>query len=376
MRSLLLACLFVGMVISGASEWAFAAPEDVKTLEIGASAPDFKLPGVDGKDHALADFKNAKLLLVLFTCNHCPTAQAYEERILKLHADYKEKGVALVAISPNDDQAVRLDELGYTDLGDSFEDMKLRAKEQGFTFPYLYDGETQETSKVYGVVATPQAFLFDAERKLRYVGRIDDAEVKTVTSHDLRNAIDALLADKKVPVEVTRTFGCSTKWADKRKDAKASLEKWDREPVKLETIDEAGLKTLVKNDTDKLLVINVWATWCGPCVTELPEFVTMNRMYRGRKFKMVTITLDEPEMKEEALKKLEELHVSSTNYLPLVESRDKLADILDQEWKGPVPYTILIAPGGKVVYRKANSIEPLEVRRAIVEVLGRTYASK
>lgn len=376
MRDRLLSFVALCLVICSNHQGSFAAPEEVKSLAISAAAPDFTLPGVDGKEHSLGDFKEAKLLLVLFTCNHCPTAQAYEERILKLHADYKSKGVALVAISPNDDQAVRLDELGYTDLGDGFEDMKLRAKERSFTFPYLYDGETQATSKAYGVVATPQAFLFDAERKLRYVGRIDDAEVKTVTSHDLRNAIDALLAGKKVPVEVTRTFGCSTKWADKRKDAKATLEKWDREPVKLETIDEAGLKTLVKNDTDKLLVINVWATWCGPCVTELPEFVTMNRMYRGRKFKMVTITLDEPEMKEEALRKLEELHVSCTNYLPMVESRDKLADLLDKEWKGPVPYTILIAPGGKVIYRKANSIEPLEVRRAIVDFLGRTYASK
>jgi thiol-disulfide isomerase/thioredoxin len=376
MRTALCTSLFAAACICLAASIAHAAPEEVKTLEIGASAPDFQLPGVDGKDHALADFKEAKLLLVLFTCNHCPTAQAYEERILKLQADYKEKGVALVAISPNDDQAVRLDELGYTDLGDSFEDMKLRAKDRGFTFPYLYDGETQKTSKAYGVVATPQAFLFDAERKLRYVGRIDDAEVKTVTSHDLRNAIDALLAGKKVPVEVTRTFGCSTKWADKRKDAKASLEKWDREPVKLETIDEAGLKTLVKNDTDKLLLINVWATWCGPCIAELPEFVTMNRMYRGRKFKMVTITLDEPEMKEDALKKLQELHVAAANYITMVESKDKLADIVDKEWKGPVPYTILIAPGGKVIYRKADAIEPLEVRRVIADFLGRTYASK
>jgi thiol-disulfide isomerase/thioredoxin len=376
MRMMLFVALIAAILTNSSKQVTFASPEEVKTLEIGAAAPYFKLPGVDGKDHALSEFKEAKLLLVLFTCNHCPTAQAYEERILKLHSEYKEKGVALVAISPNDDLAVRLDELGYTDVGDSFDDMKLRAKERGFTFPYLYDGETQSVSKAYGVVATPQAFLFDAERKLQYVGRIDDAEAKMVTSHDLRNAIDALLAGKAVRVATTRTFGCSTKWADKRKDAKAALEKWDREPVKLELIDEEGLKSLVKNDTDKLLVINLWATWCGPCVAELPEFVTMNRMYRGRKFKMVTITLDDPEMKEDALNMLEKLHVSSTNYLPLVENRDRLAEIVDKDWKGPIPHTVLIAPGGKIIYRKASSIEPLEVRRAIVDFLGRTYASK
>src|SRR5205814_8815357 len=198
--------------------------------------PDFKLPGVDGRDHALRDFAGAKILAVVFTCNHCPTAQAYEERIRRLHADYRDKGVALVAISPNDPLAVRLDELGYTEVGDSFEDMKLRAKDRKFAFPYLYDGETQKTSLAYGVVATPQVFLFDAARKLRYVGRIDDSEVKTVTSHDARNALDALLAGKPVPVEKTRTFGCSTKWSDKREDARKSLEKWDQEPMELKPL--------------------------------------------------------------------------------------------------------------------------------------------
>ena len=170
----------------------YADPPGLKTLPIGATAPNFKLPGVDGKDHALNDFADAKLLLVIFTCNHCPTAQAYEARIAQLHDDYKDKGVALVAISPNDPKAVRLDELGYTDLGDSFEDMKLRAKDHKFAFPYLYDGDTQKTALAYGVLATPQVFLFDQERKLRYVGRIDDSDVKTVTSHDTRNALDAL----------------------------------------------------------------------------------------------------------------------------------------------------------------------------------------
>src|SRR5262249_34965102 len=200
-------------------------------LPIGAAAPGFTLPGVDGRDHSLKDFADARVLVVVFTCNHCPTAQAYEDRIVALHSDYKDKGVALVAISPNDPQAVRLDELGYTDLSDSFEEMKLRAKERKFAFPYLYDGETQKKSLAHGVLATPQVFIFDASRKLRYVGRIDDSEVKEVQTHDARNALDALLAGRPIPVERTRVFGCSTKWADKRADAKKSLEKWDREPV-------------------------------------------------------------------------------------------------------------------------------------------------
>jgi peroxiredoxin len=355
---------------------AAADPPGLKTLPIGAAAPDFKLPGVDGRDWSLKDFADARLLVVLFTCNHCPTAQAYEDRVIKLHADYKDRGVALVAISPNDPKAVRLDELGYTDLSDSFEEMKLRAKERKYAFPYLYDGETQKTSLAYGVLATPQVFVFDRERKLRYVGRIDDSDVKEVQSHDARNALDALLAGKPVPVETTRVFGCSTKWADKREDARKSLEKWDREEVKLEALDEAGLAKLAKNEGEKLLVVNVWATWCGPCVEELPEFVTMSRMYRRRDFRLVTISLDEPEKKDAALKVLREQHVAVTNYISTVKDKDRFADLLDKEWSGPLPHTLVIAPGGKVLYRKTNAIDPLEVKRAIVSHLGRTYASK
>lgn len=367
--------ILAALVISVSAGPAAADPPGLRTLEIGAKAPDFHLPGVDGKTYSLDDFAKAKVLVVIFTCNHCPTAQAYEARVAKLEADYRDKGVAVVAISPNDAAALRLDELGFTDLGDSFEDMKIRAKDIKIAYPYLYDGETQATAKAYGVLATPHVYIFDQERKLRYNGRFDDAEVKVVKSHDAINAVDALLAGKSVPVETTRVSGCSTKWADKRESAKTSLAKWDKEEVKLQPIDEAGIANLVRNDTKALLMVNVWATWCGPCVAELDEFTTMNRMYRTRRFKMVTISIDEPEKEEEALKVLKEHHLSATNYLRRAEDRDKFADALDKGWPGPVPYTMLIAPGGKVIYRKTGAIDPLEVRRAVVQYLGRTAAS-
>ncbi|MBD3375137.1 redoxin domain-containing protein, partial [candidate division KSB1 bacterium] len=178
-----------------------------QSLEIGAKAPDFSLEGVDGKTYSLDSFDDAKVLVMVFTANHCPTAQAYEDRLIDLARDYSSKNVAVLAISPNDPRAVRLDELGYTDLGDDLKDMKLRAKEKKFNFPYLYDGETQRMSKAYGPVSTPHVFIFDQERILRYSGRIDDSENPAkVTSRDARNAIDALLAGKKVRVAKTKTF--------------------------------------------------------------------------------------------------------------------------------------------------------------------------
>lgn len=366
----------VALAFLAGANVALADPPDLRMLPIGTAAPDFKLPGVDGREHALKDFADARILVVVFTCNHCPTAQAYEDRIIRLHADYKSKGVALVAISPNDPNAVRLDELGYTDIGDSLEEMKLRAKQRKFAFPYLYDGDTQKTALAYGVLATPQVFVFDHQRRLRYVGRIDDSDVKEVKSHDVRNSIDALLAGKPVPIERTRVFGCSTKWADKREDAKKAREKWDREPITLESLEEAGVARLAKNDGDKLLLVNVWASWCGPCVEELPEFVIMNRMYRRRAFRLVTLCMDEPEKKDEAMKVLREKHVAAVNYILNIKDRDKFAELLDKDWAGPLPHTLLIAPGGKVLYRKTGAIDALAVKRAIVGHLGRTYAAK
>lgn len=374
MKSLCFRMSLSVLTFLASAAFVMADPAGLTTLAIGSPAPDFQLPGVDGKTYSLKDFAGSKVLVVVFTCNHCPTAQAYENRIARLHADTKDKGVAVVAVSPNDAAALRLDELGYTDLSDSFEEMKIRAKDHHFAYPYLYDGETQAVSKAYGVLATPQVYVFDASRILRYVGRFDDAESESkVKSHDAVNAVEALLAGKPVPVAKTRVFGCSTKWSDKRADAVKSLAKWDAEPVGLEPIDVAGAAKLAKNETDRLTLVNLWATWCGPCVAELPELVEINRMYRGRPFRLVTISLDEPAKKDEALRVLKENHASAMNYLMSATSRDDFGDTLDKEWPGPVPYTLLIAPGGKVVYRKAGAIDALELKRAIVGQLGRTY---
>src|SRR5258705_4911194 len=174
---------------------AFGSQLSFWTLPIGAAAPDFRLPGVDGRKYSLNGFAKAKILIVVFTCNHCPTAQYYEDRFKQIVKEYSGKGVALVAINPNDPKSVRLDELGYTDLGDSFAEMKIRAKHKQFNFPYLYDGEKEEVSRAYGPVATPHAFVFDRERRLRYLGRVDDSErPELVKTRDLRDAIEALLA--------------------------------------------------------------------------------------------------------------------------------------------------------------------------------------
>jgi peroxiredoxin len=365
------------------SDYALSIPnrevlvEEHKTLAIGEQAPDFSLQGVDGKTYTLQSFKNAKVLVVVFMTNHCPTSQAYEDRMVKLTSDYASKGVSVVAINPNNPGSLRYDELGYSDIGDSFEEMKFRAKDRKFNFPYLFDGETEIASRKYGPVATPHIFIFDRDRKLRYNGRIDDMEnpAKTAKSLDARNAIDALLAGKEIEMPVTKTFGCSIKWAEK-KDwmAKAELE-WAKEPVKLDTISAAGIIKMIKGKSDQLRMINLWAIWCGPCVAEFNDLITLNRLYRDRGLEFVSISADDLGNKDKALKFLQRKQASGVNYIYADDDKYKMIEAVDPKWDGALPYTLLVDPDGKIVYTHQGAIDFEELRKVIWNnpMMGRIY---
>ncbi len=174
-------------------------------MQIGQKGPNFRgLLDVSGRKYGLSDFSAKKIVVVIFSCNHCPTVVAYEDRMVQIQRDYAGKGVGLVAINPNDDKK-------YPE--DSYQEMVKRARAKGFNFPYLRD-EAQEVARSYGAQRTPEVYVLDSERRLRYHGRIDDNvnDAKSVKSHDLRKALDALLAGKEVPVAETTAVGCTIKW--------------------------------------------------------------------------------------------------------------------------------------------------------------------
>jgi peroxiredoxin len=177
------------------------------TLSIGQPAPDFDLPGVDGKNYSLASFKDAKVLVVAFWCNHCPYVIGSEERMARFVADYAGKGVSVVAINANETD---------NHPGDSFANMVDRAKEKGFRFVYLRD-ESQSVAVKYGALRTPHFYVFDGARALRYTGRMDDnpRNPGKETTHELRDAVDAVLAGKKPAVEMANPIGCNVKWKGK-----------------------------------------------------------------------------------------------------------------------------------------------------------------
>lgn len=353
------------------------ASREVKILEIGAAAPDFVLPNVDGKRYSLKDFKDARALVVIFTCNHCPTAQAYEDRIIAFAADYKAKGAAVVAISPNSPLGLLYEELGYSDLNDDYRDMQIRAEDKKFNFPYLYDGDTESASLQYGPAATPHVFVFDQDRKLRYTGRLDRSEKPgTANAEDLRAATDAVLAGKPVAEAVTQTFGCSTKWGWKTELRTKADADWAAKAVKLSGIDSKGVRDLLKNtSSEKLRLINVWATWCGPCVMEYPEFIVLQRMYGARDFEFVSISADKMEKEAKVLEFLKTKQSAVTNYLFSESDKYALAEAIGKDWNGALPYTVLVEPGGKVVWQQQGEVDFKVLKKTIVEhqMMGRVY---
>jgi len=350
---------------------AIAGGDEHPTLAIGSPAPDFCLPGVDGQTHCLKEYAASKVLMIAFICNHCPTAQLYETRIKQIAADYKDKRVAVVAIEPNNPDAVLLNEMGYTDVGDSLEDMKTRAEFRHFNFPYLYDGETQKVSTAYGPTATPHVFIFDSDRKLRYEGRVDNnMREPLVTRQDAREALDALLAGNSVATAKTPSVGCSTKWLYKEAGRREEMEAIAKKPVVLKPVSVADLKELRKNSTGKLLLVDFWATWCGPCRAELPQFETMYRMYGHRAFDLVTVSINYPDEQAGVLKVLTEEHATSTNRI--LSSTDIYPQLaaFDPDWSAAVPYTLLIRPDGEVVYKNQGTVDPLQLKRLIIANLA------
>jgi peroxiredoxin len=353
---------------------AASAEEVHPIIALGSPAPDFALPGVDGQIHKLSDYAASPILMVVFTCNHCPIAQMYERRIQELATDYKNKGVAVVAIQPNDPQAIRIDELDSSDVSDTLPEMKIRVQYKHLTYPYLYDGDTQQVTRAYGPQATPHVFLFDQQRRLRYEGHIDNSyRTELVNTQDARNAIEALLAHKDVAVKHTGAFGCSTKWKEKSADRVAALQKINEQPISVEMISQAELAKLRTNPGHQMMLVDFWATWCGSCIVEFADLQNTLRMYGARDYSVVTISANMPDEKAGVLRFLEKQHATSCNYLFSSQDTAALQTAFDPKWDSAVPYTILLSADGKVLYKQLGSVDLLELKRTILANLPSDY---
>ena len=362
------------------------AQEIPEVLPIGSELPSFSLPGTDGKTHTEKDYADAKILCIIFTSNHCPDSVAAASRMEAIHQDNKDNGIAIVAVNANNPKSLRLDELGYSPYNDSFEEMKPFAEGYGWTFPYLYDGETQKFATACGAQSTPHVFVFDAERKLRYTGRMDDSgrSPAPVEKSYLQTAFDSLLAGEKIEEDVTRSFGCSTKWLFKGDSVIQEQKDWEEKPVTLEDLDEDLAKKLRENKSGNVRVINFWSTTCGPCVAEFPELVETYRRFQNRNVDFISISMDPAEKKGDVKKFLESRHAalsdqtkasmekegrSSNNYLWTGSNPDKLAEAIAPDWTGALPLTVIISPKGEVLWSHGAELDVVALRTEILKGL-------
>ena len=367
---------------------AAAAPQNVTTLEIGASAPDFSLPSTDGKTYTLNSFKDAKYLVAVFTCNHCPDAIAARGKVDQFAKDYAGKGVEVLAISSASMAGVQIWENAYSKYDDDFESMKAVAKEYKLSHPYLYDGENQAATIAYGAVATPHVFIFGPERKLVYQGHFDDGkrDPGPAKNQTVIDTMDALLAGKPVAEAKTRVFGCSTKWKGKSELVENYNKQWNALPVSVDALDIELATKLAKNDTGKMRLINLWSTSCGPCVAEFPMLVDTYQRHALRPFDLITISIDPKEnadsvsgfIKEQHLplakwtkKSVEAAGRKTNNFHYRGDDLEALANAIDPKWQGPIPHTLLIAPGGEVVWRKTGGLDEQQLRNALIDEMAK-----
>ncbi len=342
-------------------------------LAIGSDFPEFSLLGLDGKRHTVKDYGAPKILAVMFESNHCPASIAYEERVRDLYTEYKSRGVQVIAVNPNNPKAVRLNELGYTEMSDSFEEMKDRVAFAGLTWPYLYDGETQALSKKFGAVATPHMFIFGQDRKLAYQGAIDDnRNVSAVKEKYAENAIEALLTGKAVPVAETRAPGCSTKWLETSvAGVEAEMKAIQATPVTLTSIDADGLKALRANATSKnTIVVSFWQTGNAVAQRQFSDLQTSYRMYHGspRPMDMITVSTDPAAKSDAVLAYLKSQYATTTNKQLAVSVADAQA-AFGLKWNPSQPFTLVISPDGKVVYQKEGRLDIYTLRRYVLATI-------
>ncbi len=378
--------LLAGLILLTASALANVA--------IGEAAPGFTLKDLAGKQHKLADYQG-KLTVVAFLSAKCPISNAYNERIRALADDYAKRGVSFLALNASADETVG--------------EIKAHAEKQGFAFAILKDKDNK-IADAYGVVRTPEMFVVDGAGVLRYHGRIDNSHLPIhVKTHDLRNALDELLAGKAVTVPETKALGCIIKRAQQaeRKGGTGSVSDLSiqtasyqtaaylpafsfapqRKPVakrpakpvakapakplpKIGLIKPANFPAMRESWKGQVVVLNLWATWCAPCVAEMPEFVKLHNEYKDKGVKVVAISADD---------------VSEVNTLVARFVRDKglpfevavmdtddpqeMIDLINKDWPGTLPSTFVYDKTGKLIFSRFKIIDREELIKTVESAL-------
>ncbi len=367
----LLLCLIMGCqnqsVVDFTATPQIIAPTTVRSLDIGEQAPDFRLIGTDERFHSLDDYHSAEALVVVFTSNVCPYAQAYQERLKVFADDYQDKGVQVVAISTNSPLSMTEEDRAYSPVHDTYESMRVWAEGMELNYDYLYDGDDHEVALKFGPEALPHAFVFDSDQKLRYKGSLDFNPKPTLANLEyIRLAVDAVLRGGTIIRNERLPIGCDVQWSWLQDHKVKADSIWDERTVNLQDLSLDSLKTLLVNFSNQARMINFWATWCGPCKKEFPDLMDLQRSYGKRPFELITISLDELDQREHALKFLQQIHAPTPNFI-LTDGKEELQEEIFPWWDGTLPFSIIIEPKGELYKVYQGPINSQTVRKDIID---------
>lgn len=335
-----------------------AAPNVPPAPPVGQPAPDFTLKDTAGRQHALKDYRG-RLIVIGFIAVRCPVSNAYNTRIRELADEYRPRGVVFLGVNSNANEPVA--------------EIKAHAAEHGFGFTILKDDDNRVADR-YGAARTPEMYLVDEQGVLRYHGRVDNSiEPRQVKTRDLSAALDEVLAGKPVTTPETKAFGCIIVRAKQPNAAAnatlAGRAKADDEPqVKL--LKPAEFKTLTQASAGKVLVVNFWATWCGPCVAEFPEFVALDKQYRDKGVRFIAISADEKDdIKGKVIPFLKEQKATFEAFLQDVEDPQEMIDVVTKDWQGALPATFIYDKTGRLSYAHYGVIDRAELVKEIEKAL-------
>ncbi|MEO6726691.1 MAG: redoxin domain-containing protein [Blastocatellia bacterium] len=323
------------------------------TLAIGVAAPEFELKDLSGKSRALKSYRG-KPVVITFISARCPISKMYQDRIRAVADDYAKQGVAFLAINANADESIA--------------EVRTHAAQNNLSFTILKDNRNV-VADAYAAERTPTVYVVDKDGVLRYQGRIDNSQnVRLVKRNDLRAALDELLAGKAISQPETKAMGCVIKRMSQSQTAKATTAIKMPDP-NVSLLKPAAFPNLVKQSAGKVLIVNFWATWCGPCVAEFPEFVKLDQTYRDKGVRFVHISADDStDLKSKVIPFLKEQKAQSDQFLQDTDDPQEMIDIVFKEWSGALPATFVYDKMGKMVFHQFGIVD----RNQMIELIEKT----
>jgi peroxiredoxin len=322
---------------------------------IGKAAPDFTLTDLKGQNHSLRDYRG-KIVALGFISTNCPISNDYNARMRAIAEDYGKQNAVFLGINSNFNEPVT--------------EIKAHAAKNNLPFTILKD-EGNKVADAYGAQRTPEIFLIDNEGIVRYHGRIDNSrEVRRVNRQDLRAALNELIEGKAVSVTEGKAFGCPIKRSQDAKKIKAGSTKAKSTEPKIAMLKPADFNKYKDAAKGKVLVVNFWATWCGPCVAEFPELVAIDAKYRDKGVKLVGISVDEvAEIKSKVVPFIKEQKAAFDILVQDSDDPEELINLIDKNWQGTLPTTFVFDKQGAIAYTRYGILDRDLLLEAIEKAL-------